>query len=276
MLAVYLISSYFYTFIWLIRHCFFLDTFYSVPSINCCSFAVCLTDSVLAFHEHGMQGRSFKNGEITQEIIDNSRVFRLLGSDRYVMTRVFKHPCCKNCCWEQNFFEFYPNSCVMKRITALNFINPRSWSKLELPIVAASPLLSSAIVSPLQEKAFPNVLYLYDVSPAPVNVTFHLSTWLSVCPDFYNLWAAPLLLFCQSVITSAHDDVPNHSLFLIAIVFPIPWCSLPASHVTSSIFFYRFMFSRFFAFSRSFVRHQEVSEPHYYVCRDTLIEPFSL
>ncbi|KAK7073511.1 Mitogen-activated protein kinase kinase kinase kinase 3, partial [Halocaridina rubra] len=42
---------------------------------------VCLTDSVLAFHEHGMQGRSFKNGEITQEIIDNSRLFRLLGSD---------------------------------------------------------------------------------------------------------------------------------------------------------------------------------------------------
>ncbi|XP_063848332.1 mitogen-activated protein kinase kinase kinase kinase 3-like isoform X3 [Scylla paramamosain] len=46
---------------------------------------VCLTDSVLAFHEHGMQGRSFKNGEITQEIIDNSRVFRLLGSDSVVI-----------------------------------------------------------------------------------------------------------------------------------------------------------------------------------------------
>ncbi|XP_042226304.1 mitogen-activated protein kinase kinase kinase kinase 5-like isoform X9 [Homarus americanus] len=45
---------------------------------------VCLTDSVLAFHEHGMQGRSFKNGEITQEIIDNSRLFRLLGSDRHL------------------------------------------------------------------------------------------------------------------------------------------------------------------------------------------------
>ncbi|XP_069991897.1 mitogen-activated protein kinase kinase kinase kinase 3 isoform X3 [Penaeus vannamei] len=45
---------------------------------------VCLTDSVLAFHEHGMQGRSFKNGEITQEIIDNSRLFRLLGSDRII------------------------------------------------------------------------------------------------------------------------------------------------------------------------------------------------
>ncbi|XP_066987135.1 mitogen-activated protein kinase kinase kinase kinase 3 isoform X10 [Macrobrachium rosenbergii] len=46
---------------------------------------VCLTDSVLAFHEHGMQGRSFKNGEITQEIIDNSRIFRLLGSDSVVI-----------------------------------------------------------------------------------------------------------------------------------------------------------------------------------------------
>lgn len=31
-----------------------------------------------------MQGRSFKNGEITQEIIDNSRIFRLLGSDRII------------------------------------------------------------------------------------------------------------------------------------------------------------------------------------------------
>lgn len=45
---------------------------------------VCLTDSVLAFHEHGMQGRSFKNGEVTQEIIDSSRIFRLLGSDRII------------------------------------------------------------------------------------------------------------------------------------------------------------------------------------------------
>ncbi|KAG7166635.1 Mitogen-activated protein kinase kinase kinase kinase 3-like 1, partial [Homarus americanus] len=47
-------------------------------------YEMCLTDSVLAFHEHGMQGRSFKNGEITQEIIDNSRLFRLLGSDRHL------------------------------------------------------------------------------------------------------------------------------------------------------------------------------------------------
>jgi hypothetical protein len=29
-----------------------------------------------------MQGRSFKNGDITQEIVDKSRVYRLLGSDK--------------------------------------------------------------------------------------------------------------------------------------------------------------------------------------------------
>ena len=46
-------------------------------------YLVCLTDSVLAFHRHGMQGRSFKNNEVTQEIQDRSRVFKLVGSDRY-------------------------------------------------------------------------------------------------------------------------------------------------------------------------------------------------
>ncbi|CAL1274141.1 unnamed protein product [Larinioides sclopetarius] len=46
---------------------------------------VCLTDSVLAFHKHGMQGRSFKNNEIVQEITDHSRIFRMLGSDRIVV-----------------------------------------------------------------------------------------------------------------------------------------------------------------------------------------------
>ncbi|XP_044047229.1 mitogen-activated protein kinase kinase kinase kinase 3-like isoform X2 [Siniperca chuatsi] len=46
---------------------------------------VCLQDSVLAFWRHGMQGRSFKSNEITQEISDISRMFRLLGSDRVVV-----------------------------------------------------------------------------------------------------------------------------------------------------------------------------------------------
>uniref|UniRef100_A0AAY5EBX5 Mitogen-activated protein kinase kinase kinase kinase n=1 Tax=Electrophorus electricus TaxID=8005 RepID=A0AAY5EBX5_ELEEL len=46
---------------------------------------VCLQDSVLAFWRHGMQGRSFKTNEITQEISDSSRIFRLLGSDRTVV-----------------------------------------------------------------------------------------------------------------------------------------------------------------------------------------------
>ncbi|XP_041710475.1 mitogen-activated protein kinase kinase kinase kinase 5 isoform X1 [Coregonus clupeaformis] len=46
---------------------------------------VCLQDSVLAFWRHGMQGKSFKSNEVTQEISDPSRVFRLLGSDRVVV-----------------------------------------------------------------------------------------------------------------------------------------------------------------------------------------------
>ncbi|KAH8254715.1 hypothetical protein KR032_011852 [Drosophila birchii] len=45
---------------------------------------VCLPDSVLAFHKHGMQGKSLRNGEITQEIKDMSRTYRLLGSDKVV------------------------------------------------------------------------------------------------------------------------------------------------------------------------------------------------
>uniref|UniRef100_A0AAX7TDA8 Mitogen-activated protein kinase kinase kinase kinase n=1 Tax=Astatotilapia calliptera TaxID=8154 RepID=A0AAX7TDA8_ASTCA len=54
---------------------FFLSFFYPV----------CLQDSVLAFWRHGMQGRSFKTNEITQEISDSTRIFRLLGSDRVVV-----------------------------------------------------------------------------------------------------------------------------------------------------------------------------------------------
>uniref|UniRef100_A0A336MSM1 Mitogen-activated protein kinase kinase kinase kinase n=1 Tax=Culicoides sonorensis TaxID=179676 RepID=A0A336MSM1_CULSO len=46
---------------------------------------VCLPDSVLAFHKHGMQGRSLRNGEITQNITDTSRIYKLLGSDKVVM-----------------------------------------------------------------------------------------------------------------------------------------------------------------------------------------------
>jgi len=48
---------------------------------------VCLADSVLAFHKHGMQGRSFKNNEVTQEICDRSRIFKLLGSDRIIVVQ---------------------------------------------------------------------------------------------------------------------------------------------------------------------------------------------
>lgn len=62
--------------------------FYLFTYENCVS--VSLPDSVLAFHKHGMQGRSFKNGEITQEITDTSRTYKLLGADKYVLSNLKK------------------------------------------------------------------------------------------------------------------------------------------------------------------------------------------
>ncbi|EEB11810.1 mitogen-activated protein kinase kinase kinase kinase, putative [Pediculus humanus corporis] len=46
---------------------------------------VCLPDSLLAFHKYGVQGRSLKNGEITQQIEDKSRTYRLVGADKVVV-----------------------------------------------------------------------------------------------------------------------------------------------------------------------------------------------
>ncbi|XP_066466338.1 mitogen-activated protein kinase kinase kinase kinase 2 isoform X1 [Tiliqua scincoides] len=46
---------------------------------------VCLQDSVLAFWKHGMQGQSLESKEVTQEITDKSRVFRVLGAHRDII-----------------------------------------------------------------------------------------------------------------------------------------------------------------------------------------------
>uniref|UniRef100_A0A665VZ76 Mitogen-activated protein kinase kinase kinase kinase 2 n=1 Tax=Echeneis naucrates TaxID=173247 RepID=A0A665VZ76_ECHNA len=45
----------------------------------------CLQDSVLAFWQHGLKGRSFQSNEITQEITDESRVFKVLGTNRDII-----------------------------------------------------------------------------------------------------------------------------------------------------------------------------------------------
>ncbi|CDQ87261.1 unnamed protein product [Oncorhynchus mykiss] len=45
---------------------------------------VCLQDSVLAFWKHGLKGRSLHSDEVTQEITDESRIFRVLGTSRHV------------------------------------------------------------------------------------------------------------------------------------------------------------------------------------------------
>ncbi|EPY78882.1 mitogen-activated protein kinase kinase kinase kinase 2-like protein [Camelus ferus] len=46
---------------------------------------VCLQDSVLAFWRHGMQGRSLDTNEVTQEITDKTRIFRVLGAHRDII-----------------------------------------------------------------------------------------------------------------------------------------------------------------------------------------------
>ncbi|CDW53997.1 mitogen activated protein kinase kinase kinase [Trichuris trichiura] len=46
---------------------------------------VCLSDSVLAFHKYGMQGRSFIDSQITQDIEDMSRGYRVIGCDKIVV-----------------------------------------------------------------------------------------------------------------------------------------------------------------------------------------------
>uniref|UniRef100_A0A8C8G9X5 Mitogen-activated protein kinase kinase kinase kinase n=1 Tax=Oncorhynchus tshawytscha TaxID=74940 RepID=A0A8C8G9X5_ONCTS len=46
---------------------------------------VCLQDSVLAFWKHGLKGRSLNSDEVTQEITDESRIFRVLGTSRDII-----------------------------------------------------------------------------------------------------------------------------------------------------------------------------------------------
>jgi len=46
---------------------------------------VCLPDSVLAFHSHGVQGKSFIDNQLTQDITDPSKAYRVLGSDRVIV-----------------------------------------------------------------------------------------------------------------------------------------------------------------------------------------------
>ncbi|KAK4469743.1 hypothetical protein MN116_007265 [Schistosoma mekongi] len=45
---------------------------------------VCLRDSILAFHPHGLLGKSF-TGELTQEINDQENIYRLLGYNRNIV-----------------------------------------------------------------------------------------------------------------------------------------------------------------------------------------------
>ncbi|KAI6213404.1 Non-specific serine/threonine protein kinase [Aphelenchoides besseyi] len=46
--------------------------------------AVPLPDSVLAFHSHGLQGRSFFNGTLTQDLNDKTKIYEVVGTDTMI------------------------------------------------------------------------------------------------------------------------------------------------------------------------------------------------
>lgn len=47
-------------------------------------YLVGLSDSFLAFHSNGVEGREYSKGEITQDLFDPSKVYKVIGNDRFV------------------------------------------------------------------------------------------------------------------------------------------------------------------------------------------------
>ncbi|KAK0411293.1 hypothetical protein QR680_005585 [Steinernema hermaphroditum] len=47
-----------------------------------------LSDSFLVFHRHGIEGRAFIDGSVTQQLNDENKIYHLMGSDKLVVLRV--------------------------------------------------------------------------------------------------------------------------------------------------------------------------------------------
>uniref|UniRef100_A0A183E2T2 CNH domain-containing protein n=2 Tax=Gongylonema pulchrum TaxID=637853 RepID=A0A183E2T2_9BILA len=50
-------------------------------------YLVSLSDSILGFHPHGVQGRAFVDGSITQDINDINNIYQVVGSDKLVVLK---------------------------------------------------------------------------------------------------------------------------------------------------------------------------------------------
>ncbi|VDN08307.1 unnamed protein product [Thelazia callipaeda] len=50
-------------------------------------YVVSLSDSILAFHSHGVQGKAFVDGSITQDINDHNNIYQVVGSDKLVVLK---------------------------------------------------------------------------------------------------------------------------------------------------------------------------------------------
>ncbi|TKR86572.1 hypothetical protein L596_011141 [Steinernema carpocapsae] len=53
-----------------------------------------LSDSFIAFHRHGIEGRAFIDDSVTQELNDRNRTYQLMGFDKLVALR--SHPITKS------------------------------------------------------------------------------------------------------------------------------------------------------------------------------------
>ncbi|VDM29649.1 unnamed protein product [Toxocara canis] len=50
-------------------------------------YLVSLSDSILAFHSHGVQGRAYVDDTITQDLNDSNNVYQVVGSDKLVVLK---------------------------------------------------------------------------------------------------------------------------------------------------------------------------------------------
>lgn len=57
----------------------------------------CMSDSILAFHSHGVQGRCLSNNTVTQDISDVSRIYRVIGNDRVITLKSHPLYSCEKC-----------------------------------------------------------------------------------------------------------------------------------------------------------------------------------
>ncbi|VDK46772.1 unnamed protein product [Anisakis simplex] len=61
-------------------------------------YLVTLSDSILAFHSHGVQGRAYVHDTITQDLNDSNNIYQVVGSDKLVVLKRRLTSAVSECC----------------------------------------------------------------------------------------------------------------------------------------------------------------------------------